>query len=149
VVAGRPSPQDGQVDLPLVKFGGLRGGERVAVAQPDEEGAARAISTYRTLDAAGRKLAWMELSPLTGRTHQLRVHAVALGTPIVGDRMYGGEKSQVEGLADRLHLHARRLCLPHPLGGILEVEADLPAHMRDTFSLIGFQAPPAAPPLLR
>jgi 23S rRNA pseudouridine955/2504/2580 synthase len=149
VVAGRPSPQDGQVDLPLVKFGGLRGGERVAVAQPDEDGAARAISTYRTLDAAGRKLAWMELSPLTGRTHQLRVHAVALGTPIVGDRMYGGEKSQVEGLADRLHLHARRLCLPHPQGGILEVEADLPAHMRDTFSLIGFQAPPAAPPLLR
>ena len=146
VVAGRPSPQSGQVDLPLVKFGGLRGGERVAVADASEEDSSRAVTDYRTLDAAGRKLAWLEMSPLTGRTHQLRVHCVALGAPIVGDRMYGGEAGQVEGLPDKLHLHARGLCFPHPKGGTLSLEAELPPHMRETFRTMGFTAPrPAAP----
>jgi 23S rRNA pseudouridine955/2504/2580 synthase len=149
VVAGRPTPQDGLIDMPLVKFGGLRGGERVAVAEPGEEGSARATTAYRTRDAAGRKLAWLELSPLTGRTHQLRVHCAALGTPIVGDRMYGGEASQIEGIAERLHLHARRLALRHPSGGVLELEAGLPPHMRDTFRMMGFEAPPPAAARLR
>jgi 23S rRNA pseudouridine955/2504/2580 synthase len=101
------------------------------------------------LDAAGRKLAWLELQPLTGRTHQLRVHCVSLGTPIVGDEKYaeprdnGSGGSYVEGLADRLHLHARTLLLPHPAGGTLEVTADLPPHMRDSFATLGFQVPSA------
>ncbi len=149
VVAGRPSPQEGRLDLPLVRFGGLRGGERVAVAAPDEPDSTSAITDYRTLDAAGRKLAWLELRPLTGRTHQLRVHCVALGAPIVADRKYGGETAQVEGLADKLHLHARALSLPHPHGGTLELEADLPAHMRETFRAIGFTAPAARAPARR
>jgi 23S rRNA pseudouridine955/2504/2580 synthase len=76
------------------------------------------------------------------------VHCAALGAPIVGDRKYGGEAGQVEGLADRLHLHARGLVLPHPNGGTLSLEADLPAHMRETFKSIGFHAPkPSAPQL--
>jgi 23S rRNA pseudouridine955/2504/2580 synthase len=149
VVAGRPSPQEGCLDLPLVKFGGLRGGERVAVAEPGEDDSTRALTEYRTMDAAGRKLAWMELSPLTGRTHQLRVHCVALGAPIVGDRMYGGETAKVEGLTEKLHLHARRLTLPHPQGGMLQLEAGLPPHMRETFRMMGFEAPEPASPLRR
>ncbi len=148
VVAGRPSPQQGEVSLPLVKFGGLRGGERVAVADADEEGAASAVTRYRTLDAAGRKISWLELSPVTGRTHQLRVHCVALGAPIVGDDKYGGQAAQIEGLPPRLHLHARALALPHPRGGLLELEADLPPHMAETFRTIGFTAPPPARPAL-
>ncbi len=148
VVAGRPSPQEGQIDAPLVKFGGLRGGERVAVAEPDEETSSRALTDYWTMDAAGKKLAWLKLSPLTGRTHQLRVHTNALGTPIVGDRMYGGERAHVDGFADKLHLHARALTLLHPRGGTLSLEADLPPHMRETFKKLGFEAPrPAAPRL--
>ncbi len=143
VVAGRPSPQEGRLEAPLVKFGGLRGGERVAIAELGEEDSAHAITDYRTLDAAGRKLAWLELKPLTGRTHQLRVHCVALGAPIVGDSKYGGETGQVEGLADKLHLHARALSLPHPYGGTLQLEAELPAHMRETFRAMGFAAPKA------
>lgn len=146
IVAGRPSPQAGQIDAPLVKFGGLRGGERVAVAEAGEEAASSALTDYRTLDAAGKRLAWLEMSPLTGRTHQLRVHCAALGTPIVGDRMYGGERSQVEGLPEKLHLHARRLSFPHPGGGTLTLEAELPAHMRETFRTIGFIAPAVAAP---
>ena len=146
VVAGRPSPQEGRLDLPLVKFGGLRGGERVAVAEPGETDSTHAITDYRTLDAAGRKLAWLELRPITGRTHQLRVHCVALGAPIVADHKYGGEAALVDGLADKLHLHARALSLPHPEGGTLTLEADLPAHMRETFRRIGFTAAAAAGP---
>ncbi len=122
-------------------------GERtVATDRKDKEGQ-RAYTNYRMLDAAGRKLAWLELQPLTGRTHQLRVHCVSLGTPIVGDEKYaeprdnGSGGSFVEGLADRLHLHARSLLLPHPAGGTLEVAADLPPHMRDSFATLGFQAP--------
>jgi 23S rRNA pseudouridine955/2504/2580 synthase len=146
VVAGRPEPDEGRIDRALVRFGGLRGGERTALAEPGEEDAARAITDYRTLDHAGKRLAWLHLSPHTGRTHQLRVHCAAMGTPILGDRKYGGEAVRLEGFADRLHLHARALTLPHPGGGFLDVEADIPPHMRETFATIGFQAPPPAPP---
>ena len=145
VVVGRPEPNEGRIDRSLVRFGGLRGGERTAVAAPDEEDAARAITDYVTLDHAGKKLAWLGLSPHTGRTHQLRVHCASLGTPILGDRKYGGETVRLDGFPDRLHLHARALSLPHPSGGTLELEADIPPHMRETFASIGFEAPPPAP----
>jgi 23S rRNA pseudouridine955/2504/2580 synthase len=149
VVVGRPARQEGRIELPLVKFGGLRGGERVAVAEQGEEGAAFAVTEFRVRDAASRKLSWLELSPLTGRTHQLRVHCAAMATPILGDRMYGGEAARVENFPEKLHLHARRLVFPHPQGGFLELEAELPPHMRETFQLMGFEAPHAAPPLRR
>ncbi len=150
VVTRRPIPPEGRIDLPLKRVGGARG-ERTAPAEPDEEDAARAITDFRTLDHAG-KLAWLELHPLTGRTHQLRVHCVAIGAPILGDVKYaqpdqnGAFAATVSGLSEDLHLHARRLRLPHPAGGMLEVEADLPAHMRETFRTLGFAAPPARAP---
>jgi 23S rRNA pseudouridine955/2504/2580 synthase len=150
VVARRPVPPEGRIDLPLKRVGGARG-ERTAPAEPGED-AARAVTEFRTLDHAG-KLAWLELRPVTGRTHQLRVHCVAIGAPILGDVTYarpdqnGAFAATVSGLSDALHLHARRLRLPHPAGGVLEVEADLPAHMRETFRTLGFAAPPARAPL--
>ncbi len=87
VVAGRPVPVEGEIDLPLKRIGGDRG-ERTAPAERDDEDAARAITEYRTLDHAARKLAWLELKPHTGRTHQLRVHCVAIRAPILGDVKY-------------------------------------------------------------
>ena len=152
VVAGRPVPVEGRIDLPLLKYAGARG-ERSVPATRDDEDAQRAVTDYRTVDHAGQKLAWLELSPVTGRTHQLRVHCVALGAPIVGDRKYhepdqnGAFSAIVEGLSDRLHLHARALDLPHPAGGRLIVEADLPPHMRETFGTLGFHARAAAKPV--
>jgi 23S rRNA pseudouridine955/2504/2580 synthase len=151
VVAGRPVPVEGRIDLPLKRIGGPRG-ERTAMAERDDPDAARAITDYRTLDHAARKLAWLELKPLTGRTHQLRVHCVALRAPILGDVKYAEPdqnnafSATVEGLSDDLHLHARALRLPHPAGGTLLVEADLPPHMSGTFRTLGFHAPPARPP---
>jgi 23S rRNA pseudouridine955/2504/2580 synthase len=150
VVARRPIPSEGRIDLPLKRIGGARG-ERTAPADRDDKEAARAITDYRTLDHAGQKLAWLELQPLTGRTHQLRVHCVALGAPILGDVKYARPdqnnafSATVEGLSSELHLHARALRLPHPAGGTLLVEADLPAHMVETFRTLGFHAPPARP----
>lgn len=152
VVAGRPVPVEGRIDLPLLKYAGPRG-ERSVPATRDDEDAQRAVTDYATIDHAGQKLAWMELNPVTGRTHQLRVHCVALGAPIVGDRKYqepdqnGAFSAIVEGLSDKLHLHARALDLPHPAGGRLVVEADLPPHMRETFKTLGFEARPAAKPV--
>ena len=157
VVAGRPVPVEGRIDLPLVRSEDFRAG-RVEVAGPDTEDAARAVTDYRTLDHAARKLAWLELRPLTGRTHQLRVHCAAIGAPILGDVAYGTARGPadperagqntalVEGLNQNLHLHARRLVLPHPAGGTLAVEAPLPPHMQATFRTLGFTAAAPRPP---
>ena len=151
VVAGRPVPVEGRIDLPLLRYTGPRGERSIPAARDDKEGA-RAVTDFMTLDHAGQKLAWLELSPITGRTHQLRVHCVAIGAAIVGDQKYhepdqnGAGSALVEGLSDKLHLHARALDIPHPAGGRLIVEAGLPPHMRQTFETLGFHARPAQAP---
>ncbi len=154
VVVGRPVPVAGRIEVPLARHEPFPGGARVAPAEEWDTDVAHAITEFRTLDHAGRRLAWLELSPLTGRTHQLRVHCVAIGAPILGDTAYGepregGNTALIEGMSERLHLHARRLDLPHPAGGRLIVEAALPAHMAETFRDLGFVAPPPAPPQRR
>jgi 23S rRNA pseudouridine955/2504/2580 synthase len=156
VVAGRPVPVEGEIDLPLKRIGGGHGigehGERTTPAERDDEDAARAITEYRTLDHAARKLAWLELKPHTGRTHQLRVHCVAIRAPILGDMKYARPDQNnafaatVAGLSEKLHLHARSLVFPHPAGGTMRVEANLPPHMAETFRTLGFSAPAARPP---
>jgi 23S rRNA pseudouridine955/2504/2580 synthase len=140
VVTPQPELPDGRIDIALLKLDGPRG-ERVQ-AMDDPDRGARAITDFRTLDAARGRAAWLELKPLTGRTHQLRVHcAEGLGTPILGDGKYGGAAAHLDGLSGELHLHARALRLPHPDGGVLEAAAPLPPHMKDTFGFFGFEAP--------
>lgn len=143
VVAGRPVPVEGRLDLALAKTG-AKGNERVVAATGKQS--THAATLYRTLDHAARKLAWLELIPLTGRTHQLRVHCKELGAPILGDGKYGGADAHIAGLAGKLHLHARRLSIPHPEGGWLTVEAPLPPHMATTFTDLGFTAGAPQPP---
>jgi 23S rRNA pseudouridine955/2504/2580 synthase len=136
IVVGAPQPPWGRIDLPLSKLPG-RLGERVGADRAD---GARAITDYRLIDRAGREAAWLALEPITGRTHQLRVHCLALGTPILGDGKYGGAAAFLPGLAPkvRLHLHARALRIPHPEGGLLTIEAPLPAAMQETWRFFGF-----------
>jgi 23S rRNA pseudouridine955/2504/2580 synthase len=153
VVCGRPVPVEGRIDLNLVRIDGFRG-ERAAVAGPYDTDVARAITEFTTLDHAARKLAWLEMKPLTGRTHQLRVSCAAIGAPILGDTPYGKEvegrnTALVDGLGDRLHLHARQISFPHPAGGTLLVEAPLHAHMQATFRTLGFDEPAVRPPVRR
>src|SRR6185503_12442234 len=79
------------------------------------------------IDRAGNRAAWVELQPLTGRTHQLRAHMAAIGHPIVGDGKYGGAEAFLTGsISRKMHLHARRLVIDAPKdkdggGGSLDV----------------------------
>ncbi|MFT9014964.1 MAG: RluA family pseudouridine synthase [Acetobacter sp.] len=139
VVVGRPDPLSGEIDQPLARLGAGPGAITVAADRKDRD-AQMARSAYEVLDSAARRFSWLELSPLTGRTHQLRVHCESLGTPILGDPKYGGETAHPSGFVDQLHLHARMLDMPHPAGGRLTVYAELPAHMRETFRDLGFTA---------
>ncbi len=153
VVCGRPVPVEGRIDVNLVRIDGFRG-ERAAVAGAYDTEVARAITDFATLDHAARKLAWLEMKPLTGRTHQLRVSCAAIGAPILGDTPYGKEiegrnTALVDGLGDRLHLHARQIGFPHPAGGSLLVEAPLPPHMVATFKTLGFTEPELRKPSRR
>jgi 23S rRNA pseudouridine955/2504/2580 synthase len=138
VVAGLPKPRQGRIDLALAKAPG-HGGERV---RPDTDEGRRAVTYYQVIECAGSRASWLALMPVTGRTHQLRVHCAAIGTPIFGDGKYGEAAAHIAGVPGprRLHLHARALSIPHPLGGRLEVTAPLPLHMRLTWEFFGFPA---------
>jgi len=135
-VVGAPKPRQGRIDQSLSKLPGPHG-ERMA---PDAENGDRAITYYRTAAHAGERFAWLALEPVTGRTHQLRIHCASLGTPILGDGKYGGAAAHPAGLPQprKLHLHARAIAVPHPRGGMLTVTAPLPPHMRETWKFLGF-----------
>jgi 23S rRNA pseudouridine955/2504/2580 synthase len=136
IVVGVPEVKDGYIDLPLAKQPGT-GGEKMHV----EEGEAGLPSRtrYRVIERAGNRAAWVELQPLTGRTHQLRVHMAAIGHPVVGDGKYGGQEAFLTGAISRkLHLHARRLRIDHPDEGRIDVVAGLPPHFAETLANLGF-----------
>ena len=138
VVVGVPPRAEGTIDLPLAKRPGARDRETMQV---DHEEGQRALTHFRELDRAGKRAALLALWPRTGRTHQLRVHCAEIGCPILGDRKYGGEEALLSAVADsrRLHLHARRITLPHPSGkGELKLQAEPPPHFRRTVEAFGF-----------
>jgi 23S rRNA pseudouridine955/2504/2580 synthase len=99
-----------------------------------------AVTYYTVIDSAGDRASWLALLPLTGRTHQLRAHCAAIGTPILGDGKYGGATAHAlsGAVAHRLHLHAHALEIPHPDGFTLKVTAPLPPHMKRTWEFLGF-----------
>jgi 23S rRNA pseudouridine955/2504/2580 synthase len=138
VVVGTPPRAEGTIDLPLAKRPGARDRE---LMQVDHENGQKALTHFKVLDRAGKRAALLALWPRTGRTHQLRVHCAAIGCPILGDGKYGGEEALLAPVADsrRLHLHARRLALPHPSGkGELVIDAQPPPHFRRTVEAFGF-----------
>lgn len=144
LVVGVPELAEGIIDAPLAKQPGT-GGEKMHI---DEENGAAAKTRYRVVDRAGQRAAWVELEPLTGRTHQLRVHMAAIGHPIVGDGKYGGQDAFLTGAVSRkMHLHARRLIITEPKaggkedggsGGKLDVTAELPQHFAMSMDVLGF-----------
>ena len=138
VVVGMPPRPEGAIDLPLAKRPGARDRE---LMQVDHENGQKALTHFRVLDHAGKRASLLALWPRTGRTHQLRVHCAEMGCPILGDGKYGGEEALLSAVADsrRLHLHARRLVLPHPSGkGKLAIDAQPPPHFRRTVEAFGF-----------
>ncbi|MBN8843043.1 MAG: RluA family pseudouridine synthase [Sphingomonadales bacterium] len=134
IIVGVPDIAQGEIDLPLAKQPGS-GGEKMHV---DEKGLA-SKTRYRIIERAGNSAAWVELQPLTGRTHQLRVHMAAIGHPIVGDGKYGGKGAFLTGTISRkLHLHSRRLRIDHPDGGSIDVSAEVPDHFAASLDALGF-----------
>ena len=145
LVVGIPEVPQGTIDAPLAKQPGT-GGEKMHV---DEENGQPSKTRYRVVERAGNRTAWVELEPLTGRTHQLRVHMAAIGHPIVGDGKYGGQDAFLTGAISRkMHLHARRLIISEPGrgatggkqtgGGRLDVTAPLPEHFAASMEALGF-----------
>lgn len=134
LVKGKPSQTEGAVQAPLDKEPGTRG-ERMAVSDDGK----RAITDFKVMDSAAGTVTWMAFRPVTGRTHQIRVHATVLGTPIVGDGKYAAKEAFIDGpISKKLHLHARSIEIDHPDGGLLSVKAPLPTHMRESWELFGF-----------
>jgi 23S rRNA pseudouridine955/2504/2580 synthase len=139
LVAGVPKPKQGRISTFLAKE------EReeesfMRVAEHGEEGASHAVTYYAVVETAAQRLAWLSLKPVTGRTHQLRAHLAHIGHPIVGDPKYFTKENWElpGGIQNRLHLLARRIAVPHPRGGVIDVSAPLPPHMQQSWNLLGF-----------
>jgi 23S rRNA pseudouridine955/2504/2580 synthase len=149
VTVGAPKMNEGKIDAPLLKQSvaavGRRSAERVQI---DEDDGKKAITYYAVVERAHDKAAWLALMPITGRTHQLRAHCIALGTPILGDGKYAGAKAYFarEALDNQLHLHARSIRIPHPTRGIINVTAPLPPHMQKTWKFFEFADEPYEDP---
>lgn len=135
LTAGVPVPSSGTINLPIAKKTNEMGNEAVS---PDRRNGKPAVTDYQVIENAER-VAFVAMRPITGRTHQLRVHAQAIGTPIVGDGKYGGAVAQIEGLPRKLHLFCRSMTFLHPkTRRKMTLKADLSGHMLETWSFFSF-----------
>lgn len=127
----------GQFDTSLTRHRAQPGLELMRAARPGDEAPQTALTGWRVLASAnGAHL--MELTPETGRMHQLRVHLAIAGRPILGDPYYGGAATLMGKPPGRLMLHASRLWGPHPSGGRFGLYARLPSDFRDVLAGAGF-----------
>ncbi|MEM6537030.1 MAG: RluA family pseudouridine synthase [Pseudomonadota bacterium] len=139
LTATTPRPLRGHIDLPLVKreASTKTGLELVETDQSPE--ARKAYTDYQTIEHAGIGPAFVALRPLTGRTHQLRVHCTAIDAPIVGDGKYGGAAAKIDGVDRRLHLFCRSMSFPHPkTSRRVSINAELTGYMQKTWRFFGF-----------
>ncbi len=143
VVEDGPQEDEGLIDLPLGRLDAGRGWWMKVdplAGQPSK-------TMWRVMGRGqygDKKLAWIEFKPLTGRTHQLRVHSSAMGWPIVGDPIYG-----LEGRESTwpLHLHARHIALPLSNNRpAIEATAPVPEHMRELLAACGYEDAPQPNP---
>ncbi|PAY05152.1 hypothetical protein CK489_31715 [Bradyrhizobium sp. UFLA03-84] len=141
LVAGVPKPKQGRISTYLAKEESEED-SIMRIAEHGDEGASHAVTYYAVVEASATKLAWVSLKPVTGRTHQLRAHMAHIDHAIVGDPKYFNKENwQLPGgLQNRLHLLARRIVIPHPRGGVIDVSAPLPPHMLQSWNLLGLEA---------
>ena len=125
VVRGIPPQSAGTIDAPLLRRSTPKGWRMVTDPAGDP-----AVTDWR-VRGTGDGIAWLELHPRTGRTHQIRVHCALLCCPVLGDPVYGGAQG-------RLHLLARAIALP--LDPPLAATAEPPPHMRDALRRCGWMA---------
>ncbi len=143
LVEGNPKPAEGVIDLPLAKVG-VDDRERMVPVDSKDANGKPAVTEFVTISRAGPRATWLALRPQTGRTHQLRAHLLAIGHPILGDPKYNTPASMAVSAALKLQLHARRLIIPHPSGGLIDVEAPISPEMKAGFARFGFELAEAA-----
>jgi 23S rRNA pseudouridine955/2504/2580 synthase len=141
LVAGVPKPKQGRISTYLAKQE-VEEDSYMRVAKHGEKDAVHAVTYYAVVETSAQKLAWISLKPVTGRTHQLRAHMAHVGNPIIGDPKYFNiENWELPGgIQNKLHLLARRIVVPHPRGGVIDVSAPLPPHMEQSWNLLGLDA---------
>jgi len=133
VVEGVPPAEEGVFDGPLLKVN-TRSGWSVKVSDKGQTALTRYKVLGRGQSSSGMGMTWLELSPETGRTHQIRVHCAHAGCPVIADRLYGHAAP-----GQQLHLHSRAIVLPLSKNKPpLRVEAPPPAHMLDALNACGF-----------
>jgi 23S rRNA pseudouridine955/2504/2580 synthase len=139
--AGVPKVKQGRISSFLAKGEDEHGDQKMKVVRQGGD-SVHSLTYYAVVDQSAQKLSWLSLRPVTGRTHQLRVHTAEMGHPIVGDPKYFNVENWElpGGIQNRLHLHARRIVMPLPSGGILDVSAPLPQHMQQSWNLLGLDA---------
>ena len=131
LVRGCPVKKSGTIDFPLEKVG-----ERMEVVDDGQ----KALTEIKVLDNVGKKYALVEAKPLTGRTHQIRVHLESIGTPILGDdKYYGAERLRLKDVADKLYLHAYEIDLSAVYGKKTIIRAALPQHFTDACQFFGLE----------
>ncbi len=141
LVAGVPKPKQGRISTYLAKEENEED-SIMRIAAHGDEGASHAVTYYAVVETSAQKLAWVSLKPVTGRTHQLRAHMAHIDHAIIGDPKYFNKENwQLPGgIQNRLHLLARRIVIPHPRGGVIDVTAPLPPHMLQSWNLLGLEA---------
>ncbi|ABK43901.1 pseudouridine synthase [Magnetococcus marinus MC-1] len=134
VVQGGPPQAQGSMDFPLYKISTAQQGWRMVV---DPEQGKSSLTLYRVLGRSATH-SWLELTPKTGRTHQIRVHCAHVGLPIEGDLQYGAAPSEPQLT---LHLHARQIILPISASKApINVSAPPPRAMRGLLEQCGYRA---------
>jgi 23S rRNA pseudouridine955/2504/2580 synthase len=141
LVAGVPKPPQGRISTYLAKQE-VEEDSFMRIAKHGDKDAMHAVTYYAVVETSAQTLAWLSLKPVTGRTHQLRAHMAHIRNPIVGDPKYFNIENWhlPGGIQNRLHLMARRIAVPHPRGGRIDVSAPLPEHMQQTWNLLGLDA---------
>ena len=137
LVAGVPNPLQGAINLSISK---VRNG-KIQRVQPVKKSGRMALTHYQTVETMGHLASWVILYPITGRTHQLRVHMAEIGHPILGDGKYGGKRAFLDNISPQMNLHAKEITIPHPAGGgIITIQAPLPPHMTRCWKFFGLDA---------
>jgi 23S rRNA pseudouridine955/2504/2580 synthase len=132
VLVGMPPKMKGTIRVPLTKYSDIPGGNKVVV---DQHKGSYAETRYRVISSNDEKnLCLVECYPLTGRTHQLRVHFAHIGAPILGDNRYGGKKATLNNSVSDLYLHATRTSFLNRDNEVMKFEIPTPSHMQTMFT---------------